>query len=906
MNRATRNAHKSRSHRRFGSLGSLATQTPTGHSLRLMELGLLREGRRKEIPLYRNGQWITQKLRFKEDETVTVRYKVLGDGGAYLSGVYSGQKHQLLFIRPIRAGEGIIEFDVPVYDMRGFHIILSRTIPSDYATDFLSEAELQHLQSFPMSISNERPVLFSPSFGSLGFVPYSEPRKGASGKTETGKDYWDGHRGSHRWKKHGYTGRGSSHSGVGPTYAHYPTADHAFRSSFYVYEEIGGKKGWNAIEKMNTTVGAGVPIAFVGQLVKHDGGKFFPNWKYVTTSVPKEKVMLIKEMYAKTEYKKSTKKARSVHKKKSVIKTKLNPGPYFKYKLDKSLDIPSSDPDGSYSNKDIRRLAVKVEWWDQNKKKWVYGRHPPHSLDLDKYGTFVAYFRFVRQLASNDPDLKHWNGWALSKTSRAYPNKDGSYTVIGRPYKDGKIAKLEINGDTLYGHPSYKQIMGTMIRGKTNSVFYTQHQTISVTDKEKEVYAKNPNITNVFWKEGEFRPGAKMIIIGQALTTYRRNSMFALTTKQSEVAFDVHEALYFLKRAGLKPGIKHHDLLKLVNIITTEDLIDDTDLKFGSVNVERNVKNAWKEVFGSELSAQWFRDIATGVVDKNGNTLPGLTGADPKNPLNYTIQEGGQTFSYPFSIAVVEIPSNWVGPIVDFDDAGKLTEKSLRETTPLYVVSRNSFNFDIQQKLNITEEIKQQREALEGGKTATETLLTAGQIPDKAVDVGQQAFRERHQIPQEQAQEAAKAKDSSSILDFLNPFGKPYQTDSLIRKTTGLPVGSKVPLGGLGGMNRNNHTLTDVSGKYASDRMTSLGGAQTKRQKGPKSGLTEFYMINPPNDLSGPSLDWLGSAPVRPTTPKRRVVEAPQFGSTYNNSNLARKKGRVMTEPRFRDGRRRI
>ena len=37
-----------------------------------------------------------------------------------------------------------------------------------------------------------------------------------------------------------------------------------------------------------------------------------------------------------------------------------------------------------------------------------------------------------------------------------------------------------------------------------------------------------------------------------------------------------------LKRAGLKPGIKHLLLLKLVNIITTEDLIDDTDLKFGS------------------------------------------------------------------------------------------------------------------------------------------------------------------------------------------------------------------------------------------------------------------------------------------------------------------------------------
>ena len=254
---------------------------------------------------------LLRKLRFKEDETVTVRYKVLGDGGAYLSGVYAGQKHQLLFIRPIRAGEGIIEFDVPVYDMRGFHIILSRTIPSDYATDFLSEAELQHLQSFPDEHFNERPVLFSPSFGSLGFVPIPEPKNVASGKTETGKDYWDGKGKSHRWKTHGYTGRGSSHSGVGPTYAHYLFNGRP-RLPFllYVYEEIGGKKGWNAVEKVNTTVGAGVPIAFVGQLVKHDGGKFFPNWKYVTTSVPKEKVMLIKEMYAKTEFKEEYQKSK--------------------------------------------------------------------------------------------------------------------------------------------------------------------------------------------------------------------------------------------------------------------------------------------------------------------------------------------------------------------------------------------------------------------------------------------------------------------------------------------------------------------------------------------------------------------------------------------------------------------
>ena len=912
MNRATRNAQKSRSHRRFGSLGSVTTQTPSGHSLRLLELELFREGRGKGYPLYKNGQWVMQNIKFKENEVLTLSYRVLGDGGAYISGIFSmSDKNHLLFIRPITAGEGVIEFEAPTEDMRGFHIILSKTIPSGYATGFLSDAELQHIQQFPMSISNEPPAMFSPSFNSLGFVPYTSPKTGrAVGTTETGKEYWDGKIKTHRWKKHGYTGKGSSYKPIGPQWAAHGNAAMVFRSSFYVYEELADndKIGWNAVEKGNTTVGAGVPIAFVGQLAYHLPVKFFPKWKYGSSKIDRKDVFLIKDLIARTESKKSKKKAKSVYKKGSVIKKKVTPGPYFKKDLSKPLNIPKDDPDGKYSNKDLRRLAVMVEWWDIKSKKWVYGRHPPHDVKLDKYGSFVLYFRFVRQLASNDPDLKHWNGWALSKTKHAYPEADGSYTAIGRPYVGKKVAKITIGGETLNGHPSYDQIIGTVIRGNHKNGIFRTSQFISVTDKEKEVYAKNPNISNIYWKEGEFRPGAKMIMIGQALTTYKNGAQFGMTTKEGELAYEIHENLYWLKRANVKPGSKEHDILEVKNVITTEDLLDDTDLMFGSTNIERNVKSAWKEVFGVELDAQWFRDIAAGIPDKNGDKLPGFDNTDPKNPLNYVVNEAGQEYSYPFSIAVLEIRKDWVGPIVDFDDNGKLTENSLQENSRVFVVGRNTFNFDIQQKINISAEIAEQKAALEAGATATESLITAGQIPDKAVDVGQQAFRERFQIPQEKAAEASSDSSGTSLLDmFKNPFGKPYKTDSLIRKTTGLPVGSKVPLGGLGGMNRNNHTLTDVSETYASDRITSLGSAPKypPRQKGAKSNLKEFYMMQGPNDLSGPSLDWIGSVPVRQSQ-RTQPVSAPQFGSAYNNSNLARKKGRVMSERRFRDGRRRI
>ena len=278
-----------------------------------------------------------------------------------------------------------------------------------------------------------------------------------------------------------------------------------FRSSFYVYEELADndKIGWNAVEKGNTTVGAGVPIAFVGQLAYHLPVKFFPKWKYGSSKIDRKDVFLIKDLIAQTEWKKSKKKAKSVYKKGSVIKKKVTPGPYFKKDLSKALNIPKDDPDGKYSNKDLRRLAVMVEWWDTKSKKWVYGRHPPHDVKLDKYGSFVLYFRFVRQLASNDPDLKHWNGWALSKTKHAYPEADGSYTAIGRPYVGSKVAKITIGGETLNGHPSYDQIIGTIIRGNHKNGIFRTSQFISVTDKEKEVYAKNPNISNIYWKEGE-------------------------------------------------------------------------------------------------------------------------------------------------------------------------------------------------------------------------------------------------------------------------------------------------------------------------------------------------------------------------------------------------------------------
>ena len=61
------------------------------------------------------------------------------------------------------------------------------------------------------------------------------------------------------------------------------------------------------------------------------------------------------------------------------------------------------ESNGNYSAKDIRRLAMKVEWYNPKDGKWTLGRHPPYDPEIKGDGKFVVYFRFPSQLTSERP-----------------------------------------------------------------------------------------------------------------------------------------------------------------------------------------------------------------------------------------------------------------------------------------------------------------------------------------------------------------------------------------------------------------------------------------------------------------------------------------------------------------------
>jgi hypothetical protein len=536
----------------------------------------------------------------------------------------------------------------------------------------------------------------------------------------------------------------------------------------------------------------------------------------------------------------------------------------------------------------------------------------------------VVFFRFCRQLSSKDPDTKHYDGFKLGPnshnrgTAHCYPSHNNergiNYRIVGRPLEivDGekKTVKVEMGEETLQGVQDYSGVVACLQRGDHNSIHAHDVQTIAITDVEKQAYLSQPNFTNIFWKEGEFSPGCKLVVIGQSLGGWQHHnsSHIALTTKKGALAKEVYQETYHIKRTDKMGGSKTGDLLKIVDVITTEDLLDDIDLTYNKRAIEANVKSAWREVFDVDLSPQWFFDLNAGLKDKEGNTIPGLDGADPENPLNYTVSFQGQQFSFPYSIAIVEVPNDWVGPVLDFEEvAGDFitTENSLKEdangNSYVYLVGTNSLKYDVEQRVNLSGEIKEQLAALAEGKSPLTTMMTAGQIPDKMVEVSHQAFHERHQKPYEDMLK----KDTADwgIFDFLRP--KPFETNSKVRAKTLWPVGTKVPLqGGLGGMDKGTHILTDVSDRYAGDRMTELGRLNLSPiMKGPRTDIQEIYLVNP-NQATSPQLGWVtGNSRPRPTQ-RRAPVRVPQFGSAYNNSNLAKKRGHIMSQPNFRRGRR--
>ena len=938
-------AQKAKSFTRFGSVSAQAT--PSNDTV-LTHLSYSQEGSNRRTILFANGNWTGTKPKFKPKTNIDLHFETNAtqSTNAFFYATFGQMRplmdvndvrisnqlsavREYLFVRPIspnngHSSRGTIRVWIPT-SPSDLIFYISGKLPIDVRADYLESNDTKILSS-PGILSTKALPLSTFRSPTLGFTPKNPPKPGFSTKGERSKHYdlWNGKvNGSNSisWKKHGYSGaQGTLDTGKTMNAPRWVTAANArfgFRTSLYqyregTYKEFGNKdlKGWDAV-RLNAEVPAGQPMKLVIEAIYHDrdtGRLEIPEWWDLNTQISKNGIWFGQVPSGAYGTGQSKKKwpVNTGGLSDSVIDYNLTPGYSIgegkvlnkgDYVMNKDGDAWNESRAGREAD-DLRHFGFKVEWWDG--KKWsLPSIHPPKDIDL-KNGWGGVTFRFPRQLGPDSPDLSDNPQWDINTTFDSYPQVLGwtgskklvKYSCIGRvPVvgEDGVERLPEItmpNGRIVYSAPS----VGFQICiGKAGQVHTNNAVRFSVADPSTYAYVNSPAFNNVYWKEGEFAPGGTMIVIGQGL---KNNQLLGLTKLANDDPAKISTMLRNVdKSIPNGGGTQRADFLEVKRVINTSVLLDNV-----AASTEIDVKKAWNDVFGVDLSASWFDIVGTGGNLPDGSVLSPLKNQSPTKSTHYLVEHSGETYEFPYSIAIVKIPKTWVGPVLDFDISSgtpKLTPKSLKKGEKTYIITRTTFKQIVEQELNLDEEIGMQLELLEKGLSPDEVMV-GNDMDHDAVNKTAQVVDQNRIDNLEEAGEGTES--TGGIFGWLSRlFSGPKNqtiTNNALRRKTLFPVGKtqKVALSGLG-----SAIVDDVTSTYSADHITSLGQGPINRN-GPThrnlkydnfDEIEEVYVMN--GKPTNPTLGWFaGATPVRDDYINTEVVERKQFGSLGQASMQAR------------------
>jgi len=228
---------------------------------------------------------------------------------------------------------------------------------------------------------------------------------------------------------------------------------------------------------------------------------------------------------------------------------------------------------------------------------------------------------------------------------------------------------------------------------------------ISVTDPHKRAFLGSSRVTNAYFPQADLDVGSSAFAIGQCMLAYdlakpsvdsnpqmieeggnlvnlpHSSERIILTVETRRInsvvlrsdvenygeAFTSDELIPRPIRDGSEAGDYESDYLPPVQIITTDDLIlmENPPVGYTEPIGMAAIREAWKKTFRTELSAAAFAALPN--IGSNDN--PNRYGRrDPNNPLRYTISTEYGSFSYPFSIAIFNIPSHFRGPVLKYTE----------------------------------------------------------------------------------------------------------------------------------------------------------------------------------------------------------------------------------------------
>jgi hypothetical protein len=249
----------------------------------------------KETPIW-NGKWLGKKFPAQRNADCLFRLQVAGAGKALIGAVFNDSRDVpcWLFVRRVGPGEHLVSVQIPYAELPKFRFVVAGKADAGIDRRFLSNREKKGLSSNMLLLSETKNAYYTESLGGLGglgsghsgmtddyhpsFIKkaYQAPRKTASGLNTI----WSGSITKHRWAKHGFSGEPelgnpkSSGEGKdpGPLYVTDKTGYYAFRGSTYQmrYDTDGTMLGYDAMEKLERGMPAGVPICMVMQYFVHD------------------------------------------------------------------------------------------------------------------------------------------------------------------------------------------------------------------------------------------------------------------------------------------------------------------------------------------------------------------------------------------------------------------------------------------------------------------------------------------------------------------------------------------------------------------------------------------------------------------------------------------------------------
>ena len=832
------------------------------------------------------GQWTVKKLDFNLNDQVTLRCLVSGVGVGFLYASHlDGDANQILAIKRITPGLHNLQFTVPYPVLREFKIGVSSTIPKGYSIDSLSKETKYKIRTNSMMLSQHTPMYETPGLGFAGLgaalLDLNQPATG--GTDDAGNKHWNGNWDNYSWNN-GFFGKIDTETVVGNErvprtigsyHGYYASKHNLMLAKFDANDAF---LGWDAVESSVTsrTLPLGVPMCIVTQYFvlpefhfsykKGGDGKEHtskkPKWDYADGMTPSAKhFCFISNGHSQN------------------MRHKYwggDPRPDFGDGVIKTVqrhwvtDNKYEDDNGNQTGImiDGNRLnpsdvAFKVEWYDEVSGTWSKPQVNPLSVPTtNEKGFSKVIFRIPRQLSEEtDSDiLKELDQFGVDyrhETTKQYfpcPSDNSSnptllYQLPNRPLGANEVIdQIDADGYTYrssrrlgmtfyfgYGkHPKAGHAgndEGAPKDGATPSEMY-----FTAVDPAKSARFNNPEMLTAFYPVGGFNAGGVIIAIGKGMS----KGYFVMSSKSSFNINPTSDDLRALRSAtnsdGSDIGTMDSAALMPAGVILSTDLEDDRE-----TSTETEVLAAWKAKFGVPLTKEFFNKYS-------------FKDQIPERPTHYRArdEDSGLDFEAPYQIIYFKIPTSYNGPYINYElveetvtNAEGVSElvSKLKITKPegkqfaleakdsLFLHTRTPYFKTFKTKLDIVDEVEEQRTLMESGLSAEEAL----------------AYNELDNPPDESTASTAEMTQEEVKLRELAPPKEPEEED-----LPKLPRGAKYVRSGDKWRLSPKHYARESQLKDAGfiERSAAEKKALKVKDKIKKSGLPGF-LGGIKNSLSG-------------------------------------------------------